>query len=371
MTVRVSFNPGPSQLSAATIADIAEIAASGVISTYHRSDEFVELARAAFGGLRAKLAIPADYRILYQSSATGAMDTILRNCVASRSFHFVHGWFGKRFHAAAEAIGLAAVAGESPRCDAVPWRDAAVPADTELVAVTHNETSTGLMWPADELSALRAAHAEPLLAVDVTSSFAGMALRWTDADLWFGSVQKCLGLPSGMGYLVAGPRAFESAKRVAARLSVWQRLDAMAEKMDAWFTVETPNVLAIALLGRQMARWDLARIERETREKAALLYGAPLPWTPYIEDPAWRSITVGCFRVDEPKTWIEKAKAAGFTLAAGYGDMKPTTVRVANFPAIRADDLRRLVAALAQDSSAARDVCARSGRPHRQAPATK
>jgi hypothetical protein len=75
----------------------------------------------------------------------------------------------------------------------------------------------------------------------------------------------------------------------------------MAEKMDAWQTVETPHVLAIALLARQMARWDLAAVERETREKAALLYGTALPWTPYVEDVAWRSITVACMRVDEPK----------------------------------------------------------------------
>src|SRR6185295_7372512 len=213
----ISLNPGPSQLSAATIADIAEIAASGLLSKSHRGDAFVEVSRAAFGGLREKLAIPADYRVLYQPSATAAMDTILRNCVASQSLHFVHGAFSKRFHKSAVEIGIDAVASTSEGGRAVSWRKATIHAGTELIAVTHNETATGLMWPDDELTALRAAHPEPLLAVDVTSSFGGMAMRWTDADVWFGSVQKCLGLPSGMGYVVAGPRAMESAKRVGAR----------------------------------------------------------------------------------------------------------------------------------------------------------
>jgi phosphoserine aminotransferase len=121
----------------------------------------------------------------------------------------------------------------------------------------------------------------------------------------------------------------------------------MAEKMEAWQTVETPNVLTIALLGRQMARWDLGRIERETRAKADLLYAAPLPWTPHVEDAPWRSTTVLCFRVDEPKRWAQRAEAAGFLLGSGYGDLKPTTVRVANFPAVPEDAMRRLVAALA------------------------
>lgn len=342
----ISLNPGPSQLSAATVADIAEIAASGLLSRSHRGDAFVEVARAAFGGLSEKLAIPADWRVLYQPSATAAMDTILRNCVAARSFHFVHGAFSKRFHRSAAEIGIDAVAATSEGGRAVPWRSASIPAGNELIAVTHNETATGLMWPAEELTALRAAHPEPLLAVDVTSSFGGMAMRWTDADLWFGSVQKCLGLPSGMGYLVAGPRALEAARRVAARVSAWQSLASMAEKMDAWQTVETPNVLAIALLARQMARWDLAQVERDTRAKAARLYGAALPWTPYVEDAAWRSITLANFRVDEPRRWVERAAAAGFALGSGYSELKPSCVRVANFPAVSADSMERLVAAL-------------------------
>jgi phosphoserine aminotransferase len=203
------------------------------------------------------------------------------------------------------------------------------------------------MWPATEIAALRAARPEPLLAVDVTSSFGGLAMRWTDADAWFGSVQKCLGLPAGMGYLVVGPRVLEAARRLAGRVANWQRLATMAAKMDEGQTAETPNVLAIALLARQMARWDLARVERDTTAKAAFLYGAPLPWKPYVEDAAWRSATVACFRVDDPGRWAERAAAAGFLLGRGYGDLKSTCVRVANFPAITAEDLRRLVAALA------------------------
>jgi phosphoserine aminotransferase len=343
----VSLNPGPSQLSPETVADVAEIAASGLLSKSHRGEAFVAVAKEAFAGLRVRLGIPAEYRILYQPSATAAMDTVLRNAVASRTLHFVHGAFSRRFHASAAEIGLDAVAAPSEGHRAVPWRDAEVPSGTELIAVTHNETATGQRWPAEEIAALRAARPEPLLVVDVTSSFGALRMRWTDADAWFGSVQKCLGLPSGMGYLVAGPRLFEAAGRLHARVAAWQRLSTMAAKMEGWQTVETPNVLAIALLARQMARWDLERVERDTLEKARLLYGAPLRWTPHVEDPAWRSETVACFRVDDPARWAERAAAHGFLLGKGYGDLNSTCVRVANFPAVSLDDLRRLVAALA------------------------
>jgi phosphoserine aminotransferase len=342
----ISLNPGPSELSDETLADLREIAASGLLSLSHRGAAFVEVLRAAFGGLAERMALPPDYRVLYQPSATAAMDTVLRN-VASKSFHFVHGAFSKRFHASAREIGIDAGSLVSDGHHGVPWRDGSLPAGTDLVAVTQNETATGQMWPADELGALRAAFPEPLLCVDVTSSFGAIAMRWTDADLWFGSVQKVLGLPAGMGYLVAGPRALAAAKRPGRRVAAWQDLPTMADKMEAWQTVETPNVLAIALLGRQMARWDLGRIERETRAKADLLYGADLPWTPHVEDASWRSTTVLCFRVDEPRRWAQRAEAAGFLLGSGYGDLKPTTVRVANFPAVPEAAMRRLVATLA------------------------
>jgi phosphoserine aminotransferase len=343
----IHLNPGPSQLSEATLADLREIAASGLLSRSHRSDAFVEVSRAAFQGLRERLAIPPDYRVLYQPSATAAMDTVLRNCARSKTFHFVHGAFSRRFADSAREIGLeTTVTGNDGRKGLRATDSDLPPADVDLVAVTHNETANGSMWPLEQVAALRAARPEPLLAVDVTSSFGAMAMRWTDADLWFGSVQKVLGLPAGMGYLVAGPRAFAAALRSPRRVAAWQHLPTMAAKMDAWQTVETPNVLAIALLARQMVRWDLARVEAETRAKADLLYGAPLPWTPWVEDAAWRSTTVLCFRVDAPKRWIERAAAAGFVLGSGYGDLKPMTVRVANFPAIAADDLRRLVEAL-------------------------
>jgi phosphoserine aminotransferase len=342
----ISFNPGPSHLDAATVAEISEIAASGLLSRSHRGPQVIEVVRAAFEGLRRHLALPAEYRVLYQPSATAAMDTILRNCVGRRSFHFVHGAFSKRFRQSAAEIGLDAAACESAWDRAVPWREARVPDGTELVAVTHNETSTGLAWPAAELSALRARDPEPLLAVDVTSSFGAVEMRWTDADLWFGSVQKCLGLPAGMGFLVVSPRALNRARGVAARVSAWQRLETMARKMETWQTVETPNVLAIALLARRMARWDAATIRRDTLEKAALVYGAALPWRPWVADADWRSATVANFVVPEPKRWIARAAEAGFLLGAGYGDLKESCVRIANFPAVDAGAVRALLAAL-------------------------
>jgi len=273
---------------------------------------------------------------------------VLRNLVARRSLHFVHGAFAERFARTADEVGLAPVRVRSAWDRAPDPAAASAPDDVELIAVTHNETSTGMAWPLAEIASLRAAHPGALLAVDVTSSFGALATDWTTADVWFGSVQKCLGLPAGLGFMVVGPRALARAReRGAARgVAAWQDLVALAGKMETGQTVETPNVLAIALLGRRMARWDLAEIERATRRKAALVASADLPWTPFVADASWRSPTVHCMTVDDPAPWHARALAAEFRLGRGYGDLRDRCVRIATFPAHSEQDVADLLAAL-------------------------
>lgn len=58
----------------------------------------MEVSRQAIEGLRNKMNIPADYAIFYQASATAAMDTLLRNLVRKKSYHFVYGAFSGLFH---------------------------------------------------------------------------------------------------------------------------------------------------------------------------------------------------------------------------------------------------------------------------------
>jgi phosphoserine aminotransferase len=275
------------------------------------------------------------------------MECVLRNLVRRESFHLVHGAFSRRFQATAAEIGLEVVELTSPWSAAVPWREARIPATCELVAVTHTETSSGLAWPADELKALRRAHPRPLLAVDATSAASGVVLPWEAADVWFFSVQKCLGLPAGLGLVLAGPRALAAAAEPPRAVAAWQSLPVLVERMERGETVETPNVLAIALLAKRLARLDLAAVAAETGAKAELLYGATLPWRPFVEAVPWRSPTVGNFVVEDPAGWHARAAAAGFQLGRGYGELRDSCVRIANFPATSRADLRELLAGLA------------------------
>ena len=342
----ITFNPGPSHVSEQTLADVSDIAASGLLSTSHRTDCFREIVRSAVGGMRRAMRIPDDYLVVFQPSATAGMELVLRNCVSRTSFHFVSGAFAKRFADTADQIGLSGGRALAEGNAAHDWQGAVPPRGTELIALTHTETSTGQMWPADALAGAREKWAEPLIAVDATSSFGAVEMSWTDADLWFGSVQKCLGLPAGLGFVLAGPRARNRAEELGSGRHVagWQDLLVLEEKMANGDTFETPNMLAIALLERQMKRWDSDSISASTREKGALVAGFEA--RPFVEPAAWRSETVHNLVVEDPAALHARAEAAGFVLGKGYGPLRDSCIRIATFPAHRTDDVRALLEAM-------------------------
>jgi phosphoserine aminotransferase len=338
----ITFNPGPSQISPFIVRELTELASSGQLSISHRSKAFSEISKQAINGIMEKMSIPASYKIFYQPSATASMDTILRNLVTKKSFHFANGSFSNLFYQTGKDIGLEALGYETEWGQSIDWRNAKIPDDTELICITHNETSTGVMWPTEEISDLRKAYPKQLLAIDATSTFGCLKMNWEEADVWFGSVQKCLGLPSGLGYIIIGPRAYEVAKK-AIHVACWQSLAYMDEKMKLFQTPETPNMLIISLLGRQMSQWNLVEIEKQLYQKAKMIYEAKVDWKPFVSDERWRSSTVPCFYVDDPERMHKRAKDAGMVLGKGYGHLTDTTIRIANFPAVTIENLQKLL----------------------------
>jgi phosphoserine aminotransferase len=325
----VSFNPGPSYIDEQTQKDIIAIVESGFLALSHRGEKFSQISKQAIERLRSKMAIPEDYHIFYQPSATAAMETVLINCVKKQSFHFCHGAFSDRFFQTAKALGLAAHSFATPWNQPVIWREAVIPRSVEMIAITHSETSTGLMWPISAIQEVRECYKKALLAIDVTASFGAMVMPWEAADIWLGSVQKCLGLPSGLGFIVISPNAMDQARRLRNKVPAWHRLEAMEKKMKTYQTVETPNMLEIALLARKMKRWNLTQIASQIREKAKLMDSIPHP---YIADEKWRSLTIGNFFVKDPLRYHVLAKEQGIILGKGYGSLSTACIRLANFP---------------------------------------
>jgi phosphoserine aminotransferase len=336
----LTFNPGPSHMTEKTMQYIHEIVDSGVLSWSHRSQDFTNLSKKAITLLKQKLHIPDDYIVFYQPSATAAMETILRNLVKKESFHFVHGAFSKRFYQTAQEIGINANLLDSPWRMPVPY-DTAEIKDAELITITHNETSTGLIWPWEAIKNVRTKYPNKILAIDVTSSLGAMKMPWDIADAWCCSVQKCLGMPAGMGLIILNKKVLEN--NLSEGIASWQSFPEMLKKMEKFQTVETPNVFMIALLSRQLEDWDLEIVERDLYHKSKMLYEADVPWHPFIEDSAWASPTVLNLKVDNPDLWHERASHHNVVLGKGYGKLKNSCIRLANFPAITMEDVQNFL----------------------------
>jgi aspartate aminotransferase-like enzyme len=86
----------------------------------------------------------------------------------------------------------------------------------KLVTLVHNETSTGVTYPAAAVGEITRRHGA-LFLLDTVSSLAGLDVQ-TDAwgvDVNMTGSQKCLAMPLGLAVVSVSPRAFEAMERRA------------------------------------------------------------------------------------------------------------------------------------------------------------
>jgi phosphoserine aminotransferase len=316
----------------------------GVLSLNHRSSGFVDICRRAIEGLKTKLAVPPAYTVLLVSSATECWEIIAQSLTARESFHVYNGAFGEKWLEYTRRLrpgstGYSFGTDEALAPEAVP-----APAAAEVICLTQNETANGTQVPVEVIRRFKALHPDRLVAVDATSSMGGLALDFTAADVWFASVQKCLGLPAGLGILVCSPQALERAGRLGDR-AFYNSLLFVHENFRKLQTPYTPNVLGIYLLSRVVEMIEPidathSRLERQAADWYAFLESLP-GLQPLVRNAAVRSATV--IAAAAPGAVIarfkEDAKREGLVLGNGYGAWKETTFRIANFPALTAEEI--------------------------------
>ncbi|UYZ60441.1 aminotransferase class V-fold PLP-dependent enzyme [Hymenobacter latericus] len=334
-----TFNPGPSQVYPAVRQYLTAAFDEGWLSAPHRGDRFTALVRQTVTELKTKLNIPQDYFIFFTSSATECWEIIAQSLTERSSFHLYNGSFGEKWLDYARAIRPGS-RGHRFELEEVP--DAAlIPDDAEVVCITQNESSTATQLRDGAVLNLynRCQQLGALLAVDVTSSLGGIQLKHIKADIWFASVQKCFGLPAGLGLLICSPRAVARARELGEK-GHYNSLVSMYEKMLNFQTTHTPNVLNIYLLCRVLLdRAPIKAIDQHLRDRAARLYQffeENPQFSPLVQNPETRSTTV--IAVQAPAALIDETKrraaAAGLTLGSGYGKWAKSTFRIANFPAL-------------------------------------
>lgn len=344
----ITFYPGPSKVSNKVSKYFHDALLDGVLSINHRSREFEDIYARCTSALKEKLEIPDDYLILFTSSATECWEIIAQSLIVTSSFHIYNGAFGEKWFDYTKKLKPESQGVLFDMQQVLDIKNLTLPSSPEIIAITQNETSNGTALDNSTIKTLRESFPQSLIAVDATSSMAGIQLDFINADVWYASVQKCFGLPAGLAVLICSPRAVEKAREINER-SHYNSLAFMLEMAEKNQTTYTPNVLNIYLLMRVMT--DAVSIVETT----AKVNGRYKQWLNFfssfdafdllIEDDRVRSKTVLALTAsDEEIINIKKtAKQAGITLGNGYGHLKSSTIRIANFPAIKNKEIQILM----------------------------
>ena len=220
----------------------------------------------------------------------------------------------------------------------------------------HNETSTGVMAPV-----VRPAGAgEALVLIDATSGAGGLPVDLAQVDAYYFAPQKSFAADGGLWVALLSPAAQERIAQARGRgrragsagfrsSSRWRRRWKTRRKDQ---TYNTPAVATLFLLADQI-RWmldggGLDWCVARTSESSGHLY----EWaertsytTPFVEDPAKRSLVVGTIDFDDA---VDAAAVAKTLRANGIVDTEPyrklgrNQLRIGMFPAVEPDDVRAL-----------------------------
>jgi len=222
----------------------------------------------------------------------------------------------------------------------------------DLITITHNETSTGVMNPIDEISRIVKKYPDVIYCVDVVSSAGGVKIE-TDKlgiDICITSSQKALGLPPGLAICTISDRAVEKARTVKNRgyyLDLVNLYDTIKKK-DYQYP-STPNLSLMFALDYQLGRimeeglenryrrhLEMAEYTREWAKKNFELF----------PDERYASVTLTTVkntRGISVKDLNAELGKRGYSISNGYGSLKEKTFRIAHMADMTLDDVKELL----------------------------
>lgn len=350
----MNFYPGPSKVYPKVKDWLIEAYDANILSIQHRSVKFMQIYEQIVKNLQEKHNIPKEYTIIFTSSATECWHILNDSFSEINSYHFYNGAFGKKWFEYRKVnypkttFGIEFEINEElsfttekiiqqfPQSNNLP----------SLICLCQNETSNATQISQESLAQIRQNRKEDFIFIDATSSWAGQNLIFSDADAWFASVQKCFGIPAGLGIMALSPRLidFYNSALVSnftdeknSLIKKYNQLSFLLEKAREFQTTYTPNVLGIYLLSKALEFVPNISITSQVLQKRAIALYNFLEENNFklvVENKNVRSTTVLAIELNEPQLSLlkQKAKHADIILGNGYGKWKQNTFRIANFP---------------------------------------
>ena len=345
------FIPGPTEVAPEVLAKLA----TPMIG--HRSKDASNLQREISEKLR-KVMYTANPILLSTSSGSGLMEGSIRSLTAKRAIVFSVGAFGNRWFKMAEANGVPADKHEAE------WGHPTTPeivdqylstGKYDVMTVTHNETSTGIMNPVAEIAEVKRKYPDVLWLLDTVSSLGGTKIEVDKlgVDVCIASTQKALALPPGMAVCSVTPRALEHGKQVKHRgwyldiLEIYKYIETKDYQYSA-----TPSLPHMFAMNFQLDRILAEGLEnRFARHKAMADYTRAWAKTNFALYPEERYASVTLTTITNTKNISVKALndalgKMGMQISNGYGDLKEKTFRIAHMGELTMADVKEVTAAI-------------------------
>ncbi|MFF9477915.1 phosphoserine transaminase [Streptomyces sp. NPDC014733] len=345
------FGAGPSKVRTEALAALAATGSS-LLGTSHRQAPVKNLVGSVRDGVRDLFQLPEGYEVvLGNGGSTAFWDIATHGLIENKSQHLTFGEFSSKFAKAAKLAPWLAeptVVASDPGTHPEPHAEAG----TDVYALTHNETSTGVAAPVKRVAG---ADEGALVLVDATSGAGGLPVDIAESDVYYFAPQKSFASDGGLWLAVFSPAALERARAVHASGRHIPEFFSLPTAIDNSLknqTYNTPALATLFLLDEQL-KWingqgGLAWSTSRTAASSAALYG----WaekssyaTPFVTDPAKRSQVIGTIDFDES---VDAAAVAKALRANGIVDTEPyrklgrNQLRIAMFPAVDPADVEAL-----------------------------
>lgn len=326
----------------------------------HRGKAFEELFISLQDNLK-KAFITNNRVYVNGSSGTGFWEGASRNCIRDdkKALHLVSGAFSERWAEISQANG------KQIDIVTVDWGKAIKPEMVEealkndvydAVCLVHNETSTGVTNPLQEIGEIVKQYEDTLFLVDTVSGVLGTELRTDDwgIDLALTSSQKAFALPPGLAFAAVSDKVLERAKEIEFRGYYFDFLS-MEKSLKKNNTPSTPPISLMFAADQQLKdimaeglenRWQRHNQLREMTHNWALSREFGLFAEEGYRSPTVTTIDNTTGRQIDVMAMAKFMAERGFSMDKGYGKIKGATFRIGHMGDFQTDTLEEVFAGL-------------------------
>jgi len=344
------FIPGPVKVNEDVLQQLARPTLG------HRGKEYAQLQAETIDMLKNILFTKQNV-FLFTSSGSGGWEASIRNCVAPDETVLCTccGAFSDKWADVAKSCGA------NVEVLKVEWGQPTLPEmiDEKLatgkfsaITLVHNETSTGLTNPIEDISRMmKEKYPDVLVFVDSVSGMVGLPIKFDELgwDTAFASVQKAFAIPPGLAVVAVSNRALEKSKSIPNRGYYFdlQQFAKRAEQNQTPTTPVIPHIMALNYQCQKLLKEGMENVWQRHKDMGDFVRTWAKEKFELFCEEKYASNTLTTIKNTRGINVADTIKAIqqkhNTIFGNGYGKLKEQTFRIAHMGDITLVDLKELL----------------------------